>query len=108
MGHPRWYGDKFDLKDPATWPEPTEVAQTNFTTKRGRLLQVRIQSWSDMLMRGSHDCPMHRHPFTLMQIEVTTPEGIRIWKPMWLIIVGERRWELTITEAYQASPVKVV
>ncbi len=55
-----------------------------------------------MLMRGSHDCPMHRRPFTLMQIEVTTPEGIRIWKPMWLIIVGERRWELTITEAYQA------
>ena len=101
-GHPRWYGAKFDLKDEATWHEPTELVQTNFTTKRGRLLQVRIQSWSDMLMRGSHDSPMHRNPFTLMRIEVTTTEGIRIWKPMWLIIVGQRRSELTITEAYQA------
>ncbi len=101
-GHPRWYGAKFDLKDEATWPEPTEVVQTNFTTKRGRLLNVTIQSWSDMLMRGSHGCPMHDNPFTLMQIQVTSPEGIRIWKPMWLIMIGQRRNELTITEAYQS------
>ncbi len=96
-GHPRWYGAKFDLKDEATWHEPTEVAQTNFTTKKGRLLQVRIQSWSEMLMRGSHDCPMHDQPFTLMRIQVSTTEGISIWKPMWLIMVGQRRSELTIT-----------
>ncbi len=101
-GHPRWYGAKCDLKDEATWPEPTEVVQTNFTTKRGRLLNVTIQSWSDMLMRGSHGCPMHDNPFTLMQIQVTSPEGIRIWKPMWLIMIGQRRDELTIIEAYQA------
>ncbi len=63
-GHPKWYGAKFDLKDEATWHQPAEVVQTNFTTKRGRLLNVTIQSWSDMLMRGSHDCPMHRNPFT--------------------------------------------
>ena len=101
-GHPRWYGAKFDLKDEATWHKPTEVAQTNFTTKRGRLLQVRIQSWSDMLMRGSRDCPMHRNPFTLMRIQVTTTEGTSLWKPMWLIMMGQRRNELTTTEGYQA------
>ena len=33
-GHPQWYGEKFDLKDEATWHEPAEVVQTNFTTKR--------------------------------------------------------------------------
>ena len=63
-GHPKWYGAKFDLKDETTWPQSAEVVQTNFTTKRGRLLNVTIQSWSDMLMRGAHDCPMHRNPFT--------------------------------------------
>ena len=102
VGHPQWYGDKFDLKDETTWHEPNEIVQTNFTTKRGRLLQVTISGWSDMLMRGSHDCPMHRQPFTLMQIQVATAEGIRIWKPMWLIMVGKRQNELTITEAYQS------
>ncbi len=63
-GHPRWYGAKFDLKDEATWPEANEVVQTDFTTKRGRLLNVTIQSWSEMLMRGTHDCPMYSLPFT--------------------------------------------
>ncbi len=37
-----------------------------------------------------------------MQIQVTTPEGISIWKPMWLIMIGQRRDELTTIEAYQA------
>ena len=101
-GHPKWYGAKFDLKDETTWPQPTEVAQTDFTTKRGRLVKVTIQSWSDMLMRGSHDCPMHSLPFTLMRIQVTTAEGISLWKPMWLIMIGQRRDELTTTEGYQA------
>ena len=64
--------------DETTWHKPHEVVQTNLTPLRGRLLNVTIQSWSDMLMRGSHDCPMHCHPFNLMQIQVTSPEGIRI------------------------------
>ncbi len=101
-GHPQWYGDKFDLKDETTWHGANEVVQTNFTTKKGRLLNVTISCWSNMLMRGSHDCPMHRQPFTLMQIQITTPEGRRIWKPMWLIIMGQRRLELTTTAAYYA------
>ena len=102
VGHPQWYGDKFDLKDETTWHEPNEIVQTNFTTKKGRLLKVKIRNWSNMLMRGSHDCPMHRQPFSLMQIQVTTTEGISIWKPMWLIIMGQRRDELSSIEAYQA------
>ena len=42
-GHPKWYGAKFDLKDETTWPQPAEVVQTDFTTKRGRLLNVTIR-----------------------------------------------------------------
>ena len=35
-GHPRWYGDRFDLKNEATWHQADEIIQTSFTTKRGR------------------------------------------------------------------------
>ncbi len=42
-GHPKWYGNKFDLKDETTWHEANEVVQTNFTTKKGRLLNVTIR-----------------------------------------------------------------
>jgi hypothetical protein len=34
-GHPRWYGDKFDLKDETTWGEPDEVIHSTFTTTHG-------------------------------------------------------------------------
>ena len=37
-----------------------------------------------------------------MQIEVTTTVGIRIWKPMWLIKIGQRQDDLSISEVYQA------
>ena len=102
VGHPQWYGDRFDLKDETTWHESNQVIQESFITKKGRLLNVTISCWSEMLMRGCHDCPMHRQPFTLMQIQVSTKEGIRIWKPMWLIMMGQRRYELTTKEGYQA------
>ena len=102
VGHPKWYEAKFDLKDETTWHKPNQVVKENFTTKKGRLLNVTIQSWSQMLMRGSHDCPMHRQPFSLMQIQVTTTEGIRIWKPMWLITIGQRQNDLRISQVSQA------
>ncbi|MEM6611418.1 MAG: transposase [Cyanobacteria bacterium P01_C01_bin.72] len=102
-GHPKWYGDKFALKDETTWHQASEVVETKFTTKKGRLLKVKIRSWSDMLMRCSRDCPMHSMPFTLMQIQVSDREGRKVWKPMWLIMIGQRRHELTAIEGYQAD-----
>ena len=36
-GHPRWYGDKFDLKDATTWHLEDEVFQSNLITKKGRI-----------------------------------------------------------------------
>lgn len=68
FGHPRWYGDKFDLKDETTWHEPDEVIQSTFTTKKGRQLRVIISSWKQMLMRGTFNYKMNLHPFTLLQI----------------------------------------
>lgn len=102
QGHPKWYGDKFALKDETTWHQANEVVETNFTMKKGRLLKVKIRNWSDMLMQGSHNCPMHSMPFTLIQIQVSDQEGKEVWKPMWLIVTGQRRHELTAIEGYQA------
>ncbi len=46
--------------------------------------------------------PCIPYPLQEMRIQVTTNEGISIWKPMWLIMMGQRRDELTTTEGYQA------
>ena len=52
-GHPRWYGEKFDLKDDSTWHDPDEVHHVSFTTKKGRQLTVTISGWKQILMRGT-------------------------------------------------------
>ncbi len=101
-GHPTWYGERFDLKDETTWHQPDETIQTPMTTYRGRELTVTVKAWNQMLMRGTKDCPMHLHPFTLLQIRVTDEEGKQIWRPMWLIVIGQHRDQLTVQESWSA------
>jgi hypothetical protein len=101
-GHPKWYGERFDLKDDATWREADETVQTSLTNRRGRLLSLTVKAWHQMLMRGTKDNPMHLHPFNLLQILVTDSEGKQLFSPMWLIVIGQRRQELTAMCSYQA------
>lgn len=43
---------------------------------------------------------MYRHPFTLIRINVTDDTNQTVWKPMWLIVMGEKREEISPTLAY--------
>ena len=46
---------------------------------------------------------MHEHPFTLVRIVRYTKEGKPLFKhPLWLIVMGERRHELTLEQIVQA------
>lgn len=101
-GHPVWYGERFALKDEATWPEPDTLIDTIEITQKGRLLNVTITAWHNMLMRGSKPHPMHKHPFTLLRIERVEERGKMVGSPMWLIIIGEQRHQLSPLQAYQA------
>jgi len=101
-GHPRWYGERFDLKDDTTWHSPHTTQQTTIITCRGRLLTLTIKAWHQMLMRGTKEHPMHLYPFTLVQTQVTDADGKLVFRPMWLIVIGQRRGELTPLESYQA------
>jgi hypothetical protein len=102
VGHPRWYGEKFDLKDEKTWHEADSISQVSFTTKKERQLTVTISGWNQMLMRGTKNYKMNNYPFTLLQVVVTDEEGNTIWKPMWLIVIGSRRNELNLVDCYQS------
>ena len=53
-------------------------------------------------MKGSKPQPMHRHPFDLVQVQVTDTDGNRIFKPQWLIVFGQSRAQLSPSEAYLA------
>jgi DDE superfamily endonuclease len=101
-GCPKKYGERFDLGNPETWHEPDQINQIEQTTRKGRLLNVTIQAWDKMLMRGSKHQKMYRHPFTLLRITVTNDTNEPLWKPMWLIIMGEQRDCISPSIAYQS------
>jgi hypothetical protein len=102
-GHPRWYGTPFDLKDPTTWGLPDETAETSFISQQGRRYRVQLQGWHDLRMRGKQGVLMHRYPFTLIRAVVLDEQGQPVFKrTLWLIVLGERRGELSLVEAWQA------
>jgi hypothetical protein len=106
VGHPRWYGDPFSLSDPTTWHPADERATTTFVSRRGKTYRVEMHAWHNMLMRGKRKpelLPMHRYPFTLVRIVLYDQEGAQVFRhPLWLIVVGERRHELSVRDVYDA------
>ena len=105
-GRPVIYGKAFKLKDRRTWPQPDDYAETAFTNCKGKKYRVEIEAWHNLLMRGKREpipIPMQNYPFTLLRIRLYNEKGKLVHKkPLWLIIVGEQRQEIGLTEAYEA------
>jgi hypothetical protein len=101
-GCPKKYGSRFSLASEDTWRTSDEIATTQNITHSGRQLTVMIQTWHNMLMRGTKQEKMYRHPFTLMRISVTDDTNTLVWKPMWLIVIGNQRHCLSSLVAYQS------
>ena len=99
-GRPRAYGEPFKLNDPSTRGEPDEVIEFHTTTRRGRSMSVRLEVWSNLIMRAKRAWPMHRHPFTVVRVTCHDEAGhIMFRRPMWLAIFGARRGEVTARQA---------
>ncbi len=102
-GHPTWFGAPMSLKNPATWDEPDESTWTTLTTRKGVVYSVNLEGWHDMLVRGKRGLPMHQHPFTLVRARVFDAQGHLVFvRPIWLIVFGPRRTELSLCEVWDA------
>lgn len=105
-GHPTWYGSPFSLSDPESWTPPHETQTLWETSRRGKRYRIVIQSWHNLLMTGSYKparLPMNEYPFTLVQIVRYNEDGTQAYKhPLWLLVMGERRHELTLLHIYQS------
>lgn len=105
-GHPTWYGERFALPDSETWSEPDETETFWETNSKGKKYKVEIKAWHNMLMTGKNKpekIPMHEHPFTLVRIIRYDKEGKPAFKnPLWLIVMGQRRHELSLLDIFDA------
>jgi hypothetical protein len=96
-GHPRGSGAPFTLDDERTGGASAEELQWEGRTSRGRGVQIVLQRWTDRLMRGQRDAPMHTRPFDVIRCRAFDEEGTLVFKRrLWLIVMGERRREIGV------------
>ena len=101
-GHPRWYGEKFDLRAPKTWGEAQRQETLSLTTARGKRFEVELEFWPDLLMRGAQDCPMHQYPFDVVRVCRRDEKGQAVFPPMWLMVFGQKRRQLSLHDIFSA------
>lgn len=102
---PRQYGERFALKDEATWGDADEQSKFLRTTSSGKRLTITCQGWHDLIMSGKNKpkrLRMSDHPFTLVRIVQHDENGEQVGKVMWLIIIGEKRRCISVREAFDA------
>lgn len=101
-GHPTWFGESIKLKD-INLHQADQTQQTKFTARNGHTFTVMIKGWHNLLMRGKKNCPMHQYPLTLVCVEAFKADGKSLYKrPLWLIVAGERREELSLIDIWTA------
>ena len=105
-GHPRWYGERFALREPDTWGPPDARTTYHVHNQRGQQYQLEIQAWHNLLMRGKRKpavLPLLRYPFTLLRVQVYRADGTpRYRRTLWLILMGARRDAVTPQQAQRA------
>lgn len=96
-GRPQIYGEELLLQHPS---EPDLEEITTMISRKGRVYQVLLQRWNDVIMQGSKDEPTHEHPFDLLRVTVTDDKGKAVYRrPLWAMIAGAKRREVRSKDA---------
>jgi hypothetical protein len=100
-GRPVLYGEEVPLSSPPQPDESPEMFES--TTRKGKRLRVFVARWNDLLAKGTKQHKTHLHPFDLVRIIVTDEKGRPLYKrPLWLMIAGWRRREISNKQAFHA------
>lgn len=100
-GRRKLFGDKVILSKPETHPKPDAVQTVTMTTKKGKVCQVELTLFKNLLIRGSKDFASQEHPLNVLKAVVTDSDGTLMFKrPLWIALIGERKNEVSLEMAY--------
>jgi len=98
-------GKVFKLSDPDTHTPPDKTLVLEIKDEKKKKCEVHIEVWENMVMSGKNKperIPMEKYPFRLVRITCFDEDGNEIYSnPWWLIVVGERREELSLEDIYE-------
>ena len=103
---PKFKGEPFKLDDPKTQRPPDARTEFQVEKKKGKIHKIVMEMWKPMVMPGKNKperIPMENYPFLLVRNTVFDKDDNEVYPyPQWLIVVGERREELTLKEIYES------
>jgi hypothetical protein len=99
---PRWYGSRFKLNDPTTWPPAVQQETLQRPQFNGQKLTYRLSRWTNLLMRGTRDYPMHRYPLDVLCCQRLDDNQQPQGAPLWLLIWGPSRDQITSGQVQHA------
>lgn len=100
-GRRKLFGDKVILSKPETHPQPDAVQTITMTTRKGKVCQVELTLFKNLLLRGSKDFASQEHPLNVLKAVVTDSDGVLVFnRPLWVGLIGERRNEVSPEMAY--------
>jgi hypothetical protein len=100
-GRLKFYGDKHHLANSQTWKTPDECFAFDITSKKGKPQQIQIECWNKMIMRGNRKAKVSDCYFRLLRVRIyKSSEELLFKRPMWLIVSGKRRDELSLLEIF--------
>ena len=95
------YGLPMKLNDESTHTASDSIQEKTIITRSGKSYLLKIKAWYNQILRGSRQFKGYQHPLTVMQLTAVDANGKSLYKnPLWLGLVGERRDEITLLEAY--------
>jgi hypothetical protein len=102
-GRPPWYGEPVKLSQAETLGPPDDTAELDWYRRQGRRWRVQLHRWHDLRRGGKRGAPMQQRPFDLIRAMVTDAQGQPLFRrPLWLLVLGSRRREISLIPAYQA------
>lgn len=101
-GRTKRYGKKFQLSTKRL-RSPDGSTSFKIISKKGKELLIVIEAWNDILMRGKRASDTSQIPFRLIRVRVfNASSGELLYaRPMWLIVSGKRRDELSLEDIYK-------
>lgn len=101
-GRKKTYGDKMSLSDADNHRKPDHRSTTSQLARTGKIYPIEIESWDNMLLRGSNNINPKTHSLTLVRIRMFDSEGNAVFKrPLWLGVQGQSRDMFSLISIYQ-------
>lgn len=94
------FGEKFNLQKD-NLPFCDEEKKTTFINKKGEEFTVIIQSWKDIILRGSHTYKSYNHPINIIKVTILDKNS-KYLNSLWLSCFGSKRNEIDILEIYNS------